>query len=238
MSLNIEDIVLPGERVDLVPYGARMDADPDKFYITKVFDFSEDGFIELHMPMESTKLILLPVGAEFEATFYAKKGMYGCRLKVEGRYKQDALFILSMEQVTELEKQQRREFYRFDCVVGMNSVMLNADEVEQYDKTGQTMLLPEPAGKCVIVDLSGGGMRFITSETYEDGRILRLKFIITVKDETRIVDVLFKIIAHRPAPNNPKNTEYRGSFYNITRNDQDDIIKYIFDSERKSRQTR
>lgn len=236
MSLDIESIVRPGERVDLVPLGASLTSDPDKFFVSKVYDFSEDGKIELHMPMEGTKIVLLPVGAEYEATFYAKKGMYGCKVRVDARYKQDSLFILSLEQLTELEKQQRREFYRFDCVIGMNAGPLVKAEIESFEKTGQTMLLPEPEGKCVIVDISGGGIRFISAEHYEIGHFLRLKFILTVREEPRLFDLVFQLIATKPAPNNPKNTEYRGSFYQINRVDQDDIIRFIFEQERLHRQ--
>ena len=232
MSLEIEKIVRPGDRVDLIPYVEGNVEDSPKFYISKVYDFAEDGNIEIHMPMEGTKIVLLPVGSEFNVTFYAKKGMYGCRLKVEARYKDDSMFILSFAQITELTKLQRREFFRFDCVVGMNSGMLVKADVDKYDETGRMNFLPEPEGKCVIIDISGGGMKFISAEHYEPGHYLRIKFILPVNDEPRKFDMIFLIIAAKPAANNPKNTEYRGSFYNITAPDQDDIVKYIFEQER------
>ena len=77
MSLDIEEVVRPGDKIASVPYVSGDEA--DKTYVSKVFDFTDDGNIEVLMPMEGTKIVLLPVGAEFDATFYAKKGMYGSR---------------------------------------------------------------------------------------------------------------------------------------------------------------
>ena len=235
MSLDIEEVVRPGDKIAIVPYVSGDEA--DKTYVSKVFDFTDDGNIEVLMPMEGTKIVLLPVGAEFDATFYAKKGMYGCRIKVAARFKEDNLFILSFVQVTDLEKLQRREFYRFDCVVGMNSCEVLKDDVDKFDETGLLNFMPEPEGKCVIIDISGGGMRFISSEHYEPGRYLRIKFILPGKNAPRKFDLLFLLIAERPAPNNPKNTEYRGKFYHISNQDQDEIVKYIFEQERLHRKS-
>ena len=47
-----------------------------KVYSTKVYDIISDERIELLMPMEQTKLILLPVDGEYELCFYADNGLY------------------------------------------------------------------------------------------------------------------------------------------------------------------
>ena len=63
---ELENIVQPGERVDLQTISITRSDEADeerKYYISKVYDITEDR-IEILMPMEQTKLILLPVEAE------------------------------------------------------------------------------------------------------------------------------------------------------------------------------
>lgn len=239
MSIDIYNLLRPGERIDLesIMTNLRNPEDEErKSYITKIYDINDDGDIEVLMPMEKTKLQLLPVGSMYEASFFTSRGIYGCDVKVKERYKKDALFILVLEQLTEFEKQQRREFYRYDCVIGMNTRELSNNEYEEFQSNRQFILLPDPAGKSVIVDISGGGMRFVSADKYKEGSILHCIFILSVNGESRRVETMLKLIASSPVANNKNNTEYRGEFIGLSNIDRDYIVKYIFEQQRLNRQ--
>ena len=241
MANTIQELVRPGDRLDLVFESEKLSNDDSidntQYYITKVFDISEDeDLIEAFMPMEKTKLILLPVGAVYDATFYCKKGMYGCRLKVTRRFKQENLFVVEFEPLDDLKKQQRREFFRFDCVIGMNTRQLTEDEQEAFLENKNLNLLNPPDGKSVIVDISGGGMRFISADHYDVGSLVYCRFMINIGDAPKAFGACLKVIATKPVVNNKNNTEYRGSFEGMSSGDRDKIIKFIFDEERKARQ--
>jgi len=241
MSIDIFELLNPGERIDLSPVNDSLrdsDNEERKIYTTKIYDINDDGDIETFMPMEKTKLQLLPVGSVFDASFFTRKGIYGCQVRVSERYKKDSLFVLVLEQLTDFEKQQRRAFYRYDCVIGMNTRQLSYEEYEDFESNGQFILLPDPAGKSVIVDISGGGMRFVSADEYEVGKILHCIFMITLNGENKKIETMFRIIASRPAPNNKNNTEYRGEFIGLSNFDQDSIIKFIFEQQRLNRQKR
>lgn len=240
MSLNLSDVVRAGDRVDLQTESAKLGNDIQedlKYYSTRVHDLSDEyeDEIELLMPMEQTKLILIPVDAEFLVSFYAQKGIYGCKMRVKERYKQEGLFVLVMEQLTELEKQQRREYYRFDCVIGMNTRQLTDDEMASFNENPQFIMLPPPEGKSVIVDLSGGGMRFISADKYEPGHLIHCVFRLPVKEQIKRFETMLMLIATKPVPNNPNNTQYRGQFVELNSATREDIIKFIFEEQRKSR---
>ena len=239
MSNELTELVRPGIRVDLRAEPESMsttEKEELKYYITKVFDIDDDDNIEVLMPMEKTKLILLPAGSEFDATFYAKKGMYGCKVRVKERYKQNNIFILVLEMLTDLEKQQRREFFRFDCVIGMNTRQTTDEEAKSFSENKQFLLLPEPEGKSVIVDISGGGMRFISADKYTAGHLIHCKFILVYRDKPVKFEVMLQLLYTQPVANNPQNTEYRGQFFEIGNNERETIIKFIFDEQRKKRQ--
>lgn len=239
MSIDIYDLLRPGERIDLEPAATSLRNPEDeerKSYITKIYDINDDGDIEAFMPMEKTKLLLLPVGSIYTASFFTRRGIYGCDVKIKERYKKDALFILVLEQLTEFEKQQRREYYRYDCVIGMNTRELTNNEYEEFQSNRQFILLPDPSGKSVIVDISGGGMRFVSADKYTDGSILHCIFILSINGESRRFETMFRIIASQPVANNKNNTEYRGEFIGLSNVDRDYIVKYIFEQQRINRQ--
>ncbi len=56
-----------------------------KVYSTKVYDIISDERLELLMPMEQTKLILLPIDGEYELYFYTANGLYPCLARVVAR---------------------------------------------------------------------------------------------------------------------------------------------------------
>ena len=62
--------ILPGDRVELTP-NTRQKLNDDgmaekKIYLSKVCDIISEERLEIVMPMEKTKLVLLPVDGEYE----------------------------------------------------------------------------------------------------------------------------------------------------------------------------
>lgn len=233
--MDIEEIVGLGDRVDLEEIDDDSLEDEKKFYITKVYDINEDGQLEVLMPMEKLKTVLLSQDSRFQMYVYAKRGIYTCEVTVAERYKTDTVIVAVLDFDTELKKQQRREFYRFDCIIGMNTRALSKDEEILYLDKHDTRTFQEPSDKSVAVDISGGGLRFVSNAKYENGCLIYCRFILSIKNEAKTYDVVIRLLAKVPASNNPKNTEYRGQFVHIANDDREDIIKFIFDEERKSR---
>ena len=94
----------------------------------ELFALDEEGFIsttsdsiEVQMPIEQTKLILLPVDAEFNMIVYTGAGLYQCFVRVIDRYKSNNIYVLVLELTSNLRKYQRREYYRFSCALEMCS---------------------------------------------------------------------------------------------------------------------
>ncbi|MCQ2522253.1 MAG: flagellar brake domain-containing protein [Lachnospiraceae bacterium] len=236
MALYLEDIIRPGERVDIQELEAD-DYGEKKLYITKVYDIDKDEDIYLQMPMDKTRLHLLPTGGEYEAFFYAKKGIYRCEIRIEERLKDNNISILRIAALTNPEKHQRREYYRYGCIIGMACQMLDKAAGDLFRETRR---LPdvEPSEKCVIVDISGGGLRFVTASKLTKGELLHCRYVLPMESGGEKYDHVIKILAEKPVLNNPKNTEYRGEFVNISSFDRERIIHYIFEEERKVRQHR
>ena len=127
----IEKYIKPGQRVEMkaVKRTSLKDDKEEKVYGSKVYDIVSDDQIEIEMPMEQTKLLLLPVDAEYEIFFYAGPVLYECVARVINRYKTNNVYILLFEIETNLKKHQRREYYRYSCAIDMSSRPLIDEEI-------------------------------------------------------------------------------------------------------------
>ena len=229
-------IAQPGDRVEMQSILTEFETENDRRnYVTKIYDIRDEEHFEVFMPVEKTTLQLLSVGTEYEIFIYAHKGIYKCNVIVSERYKTDNAFIAVLELTGDLTKHQRREFYRYSTIIGMNTRALTPEEETLYLDEHQLIYGVEPTDKSVIIDISGGGIRFISAEQYENNRLLQCRFMLKVKEENQIVDCVIRLLGIKSVANNPNNKEYRGQFLFLNEYERESIIKYIFEEERKTR---
>lgn len=230
--------VKPGEKVELQTVersilGAVSDK---KAYVSKVYDVISDEQFEILMPMEKTKLILLPVDGEYDVCFYTKQGLYQCYVRIVDRYKSDNTFILLCEPTSNLRKHQRREYYRFSCILNMNSRELVEEEIVAIEKNEVFFQPGLPLQKSVIVDISGGGVRFVSNYRYEEGTIIYLTYKLMINGREKEYELAGKILASKAIENRQGEFEHRLKYLHVENSDREEIIRYIFEEERKNRQ--
>ena len=86
-------------------------------YISKIYDILSQDSIQIAMPIFNGKIVPLPVNEKFSACFYTEKGLLQCNVLITSRYKSGNLFFLEVLLLGELKKVQRREYYRYSCVL-------------------------------------------------------------------------------------------------------------------------
>ncbi len=229
--------VKPGEKVELQTMERSIlgSVSDKKAYTSKVYDVISDEQIEILMPMEKTKLILLPVDGEYDVCFYTKQGLFQCYVRIIDRYKSDNTFILLCEPTSNLRKYQRREYYRFSCILNMDSRELVEEELEAMEKNELVFQPGLPLQKSVIVDISGGGVRFVSNYRYEKETIIYLTYKLMIAGKEKIYEIAGKILASKPIENRPGEFEHRLQYMNINNMEREEIIRYIFEEERKNR---
>lgn len=230
--------VLPGEKVELKTLeqsilGATSN---EREYVTKVYDVLSDEQFELLMPLEGTKLILLPVDGEYNICFYTKNGLYQCDIRIADRYKNGNSYILLCELTSNLRKYQRREYYRFSCILSMNSRELVEEEMDAVERHQNFFQPGLPLRKSVIVDISGGGIRFVTDYKYEKGTMIYLTYNLSLNGKEKKYEIAGKILSAKPIANRPGEFEHRLQYMNMDYTEREEIIRYIFEEERKNRQ--
>lgn len=201
-------------------------------YISKVLEMDNDYEMKIAMPIQGGKIIPLSVGESLTACFYSNLGaMYECKINITDRYKDGNIFILEIEIASQLKKVQRRNFYRYTCMLAMQYIVLpeDADEAELMESGSEVWK------QAVAMDVSGGGIRIASKVKEEEGTYIEIKLPLVNGKERTMLYVKAKII--RALPSSQTGVyELRAEFVDILEADREEIIKYIFDMERKKRQ--
>ena len=110
------DLIKPGDKIDIrllqQVENEERTGDTVKVYKSQVLDINKRGNLEISMPTEGTKLILLQLYVRLEFVFYSGGFLYKTIAQIVERFKRDNIYTLEVELKTRLEKFQRREFYR------------------------------------------------------------------------------------------------------------------------------
>lgn len=234
----LSELVLAGDKVELRASDhlfAKEEEESGKTYTTRVYDVLAEDRLEIVMPMEKTKLILLPIDGEYDLTFYSSKGLFQCFARIVDRYKSNNVYVLAFELTTNLRKQQRREYYRFSCVMDMKSRELKADEVNSLKSPRPLIVQGLPLRRSIICDISGGGMRFITNCLYDVESHVYCTFSLDFGNKSKDYEVIGKVLFAKEVDNRPNEYEHRIQYVGLGRDTREEIIKYIFEEERRLR---
>lgn len=235
----LADYIVPGTRVEIQTVERVKLANDDenkRVYNSQVKDVLSDDQIEVLMPIEKTKLVLLPVNTEFDLYFYTPNGLYQCFATVIDRYKDNNMYVLLMELSSNLRKFQRREYYRLSCALEMSSRPLEKEEKEAMDKKSEMLLVPGlPLKRSVVVDISGGGIRFISSYKYEVDSLLYCKYSLIIDGVAKEYTLIIKVLMVKESDTRPGVYEHRAQYVDIDTYEREEIIRFIFEEERKHR---
>lgn len=229
-------LVNPGDAIELTALDrtARKQDKERKVYASKVYDIISDDQVEILMPMEQSKLLLLPVGGEYRMCFFTQNGLYQCSCRVVDRYKTNGIYSLLVEVTSDLQKRQRREYYRYACLLKMRARALVEGErtALEYDKDYIEEELP--TRKATIVDISGGGLRFVGANQYEVGEYIYIAYELPFQGRNKRIELIGRVLTSRAIENQPGEYEHRVQYARISRDFREQIIRYIFEEERKN----
>lgn len=229
-----------GDRLELEKIETRLSVDPDKQpdkYTSQVLDEAPNDRMYAAMPVRSGSIVPLNMGQRFKATFISNGGLHSCEVVVTGRYKRDGLFLVELEQTTMLEKVQRREFFRYECRKPFKYRILEGEELEMirlgnaYCPDDQSLLWKD----AIMIDLSGGGVRFVSSYKEEKGSLVEVQFDIEHNNEVEIIYLYAELLRSERNPNNSSIYDQRIMFWKIDNGLREKIIRYIFEQQRKKR---
>ena len=234
----IVKFISPGDKVEMkstvnvvLPDGTK----GIKTYKSSVYDILDEGRLEIVMPKDQTKLVLLPVDGEYDVCFYTHGGMYRADVKIIEIQKINGIYVLVTEMISNLHKYQRREYYRFNCIIEMMAREMTKKETDIYAE-GLAELLPQSDMiRGVIVDISGGGARFVSRQLFRESSMILMRFELPILDMEKSFLLVGRVIYSSEIVNRANEFENRVKFELIDSVTREKIIRYIFNEERKNR---
>lgn len=241
----VTNLIHLGDKVDIrfVQQVARVEQTgvSPRIYKSQVNDIKEDGSLEITMPIENGKVVLLPLGVRFEFVFYTGSGLYHSIGQIRERYKQDNIFVIVIELHSQLEKFQRREYYRYPCLMNMQFYMISKEDAQQKstDQIFEGLRdehFYEYQKQAVILDLSGGGVRILGEDHLKTDSYILLIIRLCNDNIDKQYYIKGHVLASEKKENHPGKFETRIQFMFQEEHVREEIIRYIFEEERKDRQ--
>lgn len=253
----LNDAIKPGDKLNIRRLGDKATTE----YSSKLLDVKENGVLCIAMPIVKNQLILMDLACKYRITFYTKKGLYACDAEVIKRYKVNSLYVAELSMVSEIKKIQRREFFRFQCLMELEYTVVPKHEfyevitrdkeytdrlgysmlqnkiraietLKNDDLTNGTMLIKTEKG--MISDISGGGIRFKSAVQLEQEDELLLSF--SINQGLSNINVFGKVITSQVSTTKNDLYENRIQFTEITNDERENIVRFILNEERKLRQ--
>lgn len=246
----IEDILAIGDKIELKLLDQTGRVMKGKMLlVSQLIDFIDGDVISIATPIIYGKVIFLVKGSHYSLCFYSNKNLYECNCEVIGHYKDKNLDIVHVKLQSDLEKFQRRQYYRLECVIESKYRVITEDEIKLEEKSKDETIsetlkfkinekLDEIKSAWIpgtVTDISGGGARLNSNKLIEAGEKVLVQFDLSYRDDCKRLELPSCVIASNHIENRVGQYEHRVQFVNIGKREREDIIKYIFEQDRRRR---
>lgn len=240
-----------GDKIELIPLAQQQNSD-GKIYLSKIQDIQENGEMEILMPMEKGKIILLMVNSRYMVRFYTRSGIFQGECIITKRYRDEKKFFLGIQLLSRLTKKQRREYYRLECSQEVEFRVMTGTEAAVREKIRNNRFEdPKEKERYVnyildldqkaewipanMMDISGGGIRVKTQKREDMEKHLMFRVNLYAEGQIKQVELECYAVSIENMMNEPRMMEMRCRFTHITNQKQEMIVKYIFEQQRKQR---
>lgn len=244
-----EQVINIGDKVEMYRISAQIaENELRRQYISQLLDYMEDGRVKLAMPMEGGRMVPLTVGDCYEVCFYTSNGLFQAQIEIVDRYKENNIFLLVGEFHSDLEKCQRRQYYRLKHIIDiyyrnytreeeiLERRLLVNDFSNEEARQGCKKILHEVKNKWIeatITDISGGGARFNSFQLHKENNLLYMRVPIEQKGQTVMLNLKAEVVISQILPKRTDYYETRVKFVDLDRDEREQIVRFVFEQERK-----
>ncbi|MFW5669421.1 MAG: flagellar brake protein [Acetivibrio ethanolgignens] len=223
----ISKILAVGNKVD-IQHGQKKHQ-----YKSKIMDIMDEETLKLSLPIEKSIVIPMAKGWRIELTFFSSKGLYRCQGEILERYKEENLYLMIVRLTSELERVQRRQFYRLPY--SMEIEFRERKEEPAIQEISSEKMEEHSWNTGVTLDISGGGCRFNAPVACQIGSQLELEFFLKMENGFHGQRWRGKVTASYPVPNRNDIYENRVEFIDNDRQKREQLVKFIFEEESRIR---
>lgn len=192
----------------------------DKPFVSE-FEWAEGKDIAfIAAPIHEGRLYPVQIGTKAAVSFIKDNNLYEFYANVIDRESKHNLAMLKIQTTSQIEKVQRREFFRFDCSIPVNYRVVESVKVKSSEDYINT----------VTRDLSGGGLCMRLKEPVEMDKLLECELLISSK-----VNFIGKVVRLTKYDTMQGLYKYEIgiSFEKIDGVMREKVISYIFQEQRR-----
>lgn len=193
----------------------------DKVYVSQVENIIDSNKITVYVPITYGQVLKLPIKKLYAFLFFTEKGIISFDGEIIEYNKVDGFNLMTVNLVSKGERVQRRGFFRFSSSLPFSFYVL--------DEEGNGGTKEDTICSGIIKDISGGGLRFISNEDIDEQT--HIKCFIDLDKEVLIT--IGNIIQKSVFPKSNYKYQYRVSFVGILPEEQEKIVQFIFDEQRR-----
>ena len=214
-------------------------------YISQFVQWEKENVVSIVVPTYKGHSVPLTIDEIYELHFLAKSGLYRCRGKIISRGKVGNIATAVVKFISDLEKVQRRQYYRMSCLMPMYYAVLDDSYKQLYIEKKKGLSLEQKKDiasklanqefifqKAIVLDISGGGLRFNSKTQQKAGDVYLLQPELPEALRRKIPYLLGRIVSSKLLSEVPLLYDNRVSFVGLTNSEREEIITYIFKEER------
>jgi len=247
----INNVISVGDKLDLLKLKIKdNEVVNDKIYTSQLLDYIDNDKANISMPIVKGRIIPLTVGDRYILCFYTTKGLFQCKAIITDRFKNNNIYIHEIQFLSELEKYQRRQYFRLDCIIDItyhvitnieillaNQVRINnfQNEIEKNECIDALESYRKICNKGTIIDISGGGARFNSNLILDLADSIQINVELGTSEGIKTLVLDANVISSNKMMHRPGYFEHRIQFKEILQDDREAIIKFIFEVDRRKR---
>jgi c-di-GMP-binding flagellar brake protein YcgR len=212
-----ERIYVPAEQSNPFKVGDRFEIarDGEDGYITRVESTPGNSRLITTAPVKYGRVVLLPEGGGYTITRFSERGITRFKVAVEKNFKDGARNFMTLKIGLEGKNTQRRSFFRFSTLLPFKFIIVDDANTGELDG--------------VMLDIGGGGLRFVTNELFEEGN--KLKCFLALNGEYLII--ISKALERRDIEDPMFLYQYRVVFVDLPPDEQERVVRFIYSEQRK-----
>ncbi|MDP4179465.1 MAG: PilZ domain-containing protein [Bacillota bacterium] len=215
----------PGTKLEIEIIDNLKTEGSSSLYISE-FEWAEgDKTIYVAAPIYEGKYVTAYIGMKISLYICKKNEFYKIKAIMSERLVKEGLPLYKLNIEPEIERIQRRQFFRFDCVLDVRCREVELENNKVIPKgrfsTGLTR------------DISGGGTCLVLMEGLEKGKMIECELRLS---EQQVVKFLGTIVRSHLHAQTKDRFEAGVEFFNIDNKTRESIISFIFQEQRKLRQ--
>lgn len=238
---DYSSLYFPGDKIDIFASGL---SDNSTSYKSSFSDKLTDSMWEITMPVDSGRVVLFQLGTQFDFIIYTQnKTILKSSAIVRQRYRKENMYFLAIELINNLEKIQRRQFFRLPCTIDMDFYEVRYDDKAESELEFCKKMYKNHAinsknmntVKSVILDISGGGIRFSLSTPLEEGTYFMAQFSLALEECTQQFNIVCKVINCTQSLDYADRYFARSKFIFDRMTEREKIVRFVFEEERRIR---